>query len=157
MNLPESIKGFTFPFLRIVINSKGVKLKTNYQNIDNVSIILLLKAYLIFLVIQELNHFMKRYLNQNMSYKICKTSEIKGYKEGGEQLIKLLFGHILIENSLNITQAEYILDINNWNKKSVQEFRNDFLNIKKNNDNEKCLVFLSSEEKSICDHSKLFG
>ena len=96
MNLPESIKGFTFLFLKIIINSKGVKLKTNSQNIDKLSILLLLKAYLIFLLIYELNHFMKRYLNQNKSYKICKTPEIKDYKEGGEQLIKLLFGHILI-------------------------------------------------------------
>lgn len=157
MNLPESIKGFTFRFLKIVINSKGVKLKINSRNIDKQSILLLLKAYLIFLVIHELNHFMKRYLNQKKSYKICKTPVIKDYKEGGEQLIKLLFGHILIGNSLNIKQADYILDINNWKKKSVQDFRKDFLNIKKNNDNDKCIVFLSSEEKSICDHSKLLG
>ena len=157
MNLPESIKGVTFPFSKIIINSKGVKLKANSQNIDKLSILLLLKAYLIFLVIHELNNFMKRYLNQNKSYKICETHEIKDYKEGGEQLIILLFGHILIENSLNIKQAEYILDIKNWMKTSVQVFRNDFLKIKKNNDNEKCSIFLSSEEKSICDHSKLFG
>lgn len=157
MNLPESIKGFTFRFLKIVINSEGVKLRTNSRNIDKQSILVLLKAYLIFLVIHEFNHFMKRYLNQNKSYKVCKTPEIKDYKEGGEQLIKLLFGHILIENSLNIKQAEYILDINNWKKESVQVFRNDFMKIKKNNDNDKCIVFLSSEEKSICDHSKLFG
>ena len=155
MNLPESIKGFTFRFLKIVINSKGVKLKPNSKNIENITI--LLTAYLVFLAIHELNHFMKRYLNQNKSFKVCKTPEIKEYKEGGEQLIKLLFGHILIENSLNIKQAEYILDINNWTKKSVREFRNGFLEIKKNIDSEKCIVFLSSEEKSICDHSKLFG
>ena len=155
MNLPESIKGFTFRFLKIVINSKGVKLKPNSKNIENITI--LLTAYLVFLAIHELNHFMKRYLNQNKSFKVCKTPEIKEYKEGGEQLIKLLFGHILIENSLNIKQAEYILDINNWMKKSLREFRNDFLEIKKNIDSEKCIVFLSSEEKSICDHSKLFG
>ena len=159
MNLPESIKGFAFRFLKIIINSEGVKLKTNGRNIDKQSIFALLKAYLIFLVIHELNHFMKRYLNQNKSFKVYKTPEIKDYKEGGEgeQLIKLLFGHILIENSLNIKQAEYILDINNWKNQSVQVFRNDFMKIKKNNNNDKCIVFLSSEEKSICDHSKLFG
>ncbi len=28
MNLPKSIKGFTFRFLKIVVNSEGVKLKT---------------------------------------------------------------------------------------------------------------------------------
>lgn len=157
MNLPESIKGFTFRFLKIVINSNGVKLKATSQDIDYSSILLLLKAYLIFLIIHELNHFMKRYLNQNKSYKICKTPEIKEYKEGGELLIKLLFGHILIENSLNIEQAKYILNVENWYKHSVKSFREDFMKIKKNNNKEKCIVFLSSEKKSICDHSKLFG
>ena len=147
MNLPKSIKGFTFRFLKIIVNSEGVELK-NKEHIDEENILILLKAYLIFLIIHELNHFMKRYLNKKNSYKVCKTPEIKEHKEGGEQLIKLLFGHILIENSLNIEQAKYILDINNWNKKSVFEFKNDFKNIKKNSENNNNIVFLTSEKQS---------
>ena len=162
MSLPESIKAFTFRFLKIVINSEGIEINNkndiddNIGNINMEVIFILLKAYLVFLVIHELNHFMKRFLNKNESYKICKTPEIKEYKEGGEKLIQLLFGHILIENSLNKEQANYILDINNWNKSSVYEFRREFLNIKKNSD-DKCLVYLSSQKKSYCDHTKLFG
>ena len=156
MNLPKSIKGFTFRFLKIVVNSEGVEFKTK-EYPDEENIIILLKAYLIFLIIHELNHFMKRYLNKNNSFKVCKTPEIKEHKEGGEQLIKLLFGHILIENSLNIEQAKYILDINNWNKKSVFEFKKDFKNIKNNSENNNSIVFLTSEKHSICDHNKLSG
>ena len=154
MNLPKSIKGFTFRFLKIVVNSEGVKLKTK-EYIDKENIIILLKAYLIFLIIHELNHFIKRYFNKNKSFKMCKTPEIKENKEGGEQLIKLLFGHILIENTLNIEQAKYILNINNWNKKSVFEFKKDFMNIEKTYENNNSIVYLTSEKHSICEHSKL--
>ena len=85
MSLPESIKAFTFRFLKIVINSEGIRLK-NEQSYNTIIILLLLKAYLVFIVIHELNHFMKRYLNQNQIYDLCKTPIVKDYKEGGEQL-----------------------------------------------------------------------
>ena len=158
MNLPESIKTFTFGFLKIVINSEGVKLKTkNNAYLDKSILLIFLQVYLIFLIIHEFNHFMKRYLHQNKSFKICKTQEIKEYKEVGEHLIKILFGHILIGNCLNLEQANYILNIENWHKKSVYQFKKDFMNIKKNAEKDKCIVFLISEENTICDHSKLFG
>ena len=100
---------------------------------------------------------MKRYLNKNKAVDLCKTLSIKDYKEGGEQLIKLLFGHILIENTLNVEQAKYILEIKNWNKKSITEFKRDFLNIQKGSKGDNCIVYLSSKMESICDHSKLNG
>ena len=156
MSLPESIKAFTFRFLKIVINSEGIRLK-NEQSYNTIIILLLLKAYLVFIVIHELNHFMKRYLNKNQIYDLCKTPIIKDYKEGGEQLIKLLFGHILIENSINVEQAQFILEPKNWNKKSVIEFRNEFKKIKKDSKNDNCIVYLKAESKSICDYSKLNG
>jgi hypothetical protein len=162
MSLPETIKAFTFRFLKIVINSEGVRLNNEQStnsiiNIDNDAILLLLKAYLVFIIIHELNHFMKRYLNKNQIYDLCKTPTVKDYNEGGEQLIKLLFGHILIENSLNIEQAKYILEPKNWNKKSVLEFRKEFSKIKKDSRNDNCIVYLRSTKDSICDHSKLNG
>ena len=156
MSLPESIKAFTFRFLKIVINSEGIRLK-NEQSYNTIIILLLLKAYLVFIVIHELNHFMKRYLNKNQIYDLCKTPIIKDYKEGGEQLIKLLFGHILIENSINVEQAQFILEPKNWNKKSVIEFSSEFKNIKKDSKNDNCIVYLKAESKSICDYSKLNG
>ena len=156
MSLPESIKAFTFRFLKIVINSEGIRLK-NEQSYNTIIILLLLRAYLVFIVIHELNYFMKRYLNKNQIYDLCKTPIIKDYKEGGEQLIKLLFGHILIENSINVEQAQFILEPKNWNKKSVIEFRNEFKKIKKDSKNDNCIVYLKAESKSICDYSKLNG
>ena len=63
MSLPESIKAFTFLFLKIVIKSKGVRLKNeesknSNKNIGDNIILLLLKADLVFIIIHELNHFM---------------------------------------------------------------------------------------------------
>ena len=162
MSLPESIKAFTFRFLKIVINYEGVRLNNEKSTDDDKGIetdiiLLLLRAYLVFIVIHELNHFMKRYLNKNQIYDLCKTPTVKEYKEGGEQLIKLLFGHILIENSINIEQAKFILEPKNWNKKSVIEFRTEFSKIKKDSRKDNCIIYLSSESKSKCDHSKLNG
>ena len=50
-----------------------------------------------------------------------------------------------------------VLDIKNWNKKSVLDFKNDFSKIATNKGNEGSIVYLNSEEMSICDHSKLFS
>ena len=158
MSLPESIKGFTFRFLKIVINNEGIQFETaNDENIDKSIMLTLLQAYLVFIIILELNQYINRYLNKNKSFKICKTPEIKEYKECGEQLIKLLFGHILIDNSLNVQQANFVLNEESWNKNSVSEFRRNFLNIETNCQKDKCIVYLSSKKNSLCDHSKLFG
>ena len=162
MNLPETIKAFTFRFLKIVVNIKGIKLKNEQaknsnEEIDNNVTFLLLEAYLVFIAIKELNHFMKIYLNQNQTYDLCKTSHLKDFKEGGEHLIKLLFGHILIENTLNVEQAKYILETQNWNKKSATEFCSEFCKIKKDPNNNNCIVYLNSENKSMCDYTKLIG
>ena len=156
MALPEEIKGFTFQFLKICINYQGIKLI--YGNIKNK--LTLLKAYLVFVIIHELNHFIKRYFNINKLNNVSRTPIIKGSDdkgEGGQQLIKLLFGEVNINKFLNVEQAEYILDINNWNKKSVIQFRKNFSLIKKDNNKDESMVYLSSEKESICDHSKLFA
>ena len=156
MGLPSSIKGFTFRFLKIVINSEGIQFPSYpNQEIDKEIKITLLKAYLVFVIIHEQNHFMKRYFNQKQANILCNTPVIKDIGEGGRQLIKLLFGDELIKKNLNIEQAKYILDINNWNKKSVFEFKKGFLEIKTGNYGDKCIVYLTSSDESICDHSKL--
>ena len=64
MELPKSIKGFTFCYLKIVINSEGISFP-NFQNqdIDASNKLILLKAYFIFLII----HFMERYFNTKYS------------------------------------------------------------------------------------------
>ena len=156
MGLPSSIKGFTFRFLKIVINSEGIQFQSERnQKIDIESKFKLLKAYLIFLIIHEQNHFMKRYFNINQTNTLCNTPLIKNISEGGRQLIKLLFGDKLIKKKLNIEQANFILDVTNWNKKSVFEFKKCFMEINTGNSGDKCITYLSSSDESICDHSKL--
>ena len=66
-----------------------------------------------------------------------------------------MFGDALINKCINCKQAKYILDIRNWKKNSVFEFRSGFLNISSENSEESSIVYLSSEINSICDHSKL--
>ena len=146
-SLPSSIKGFTFRFLKIVVNPEGIVFPyfQNEQNNKKIKLILL-KAYLIFLLIQEQNHFLDI---------LCKTPDIKGYDEDKRQLIELLFGDESIKTKLNIEQAKYILDSNKWKKSSVYEFKRDFLAIKSGKDIDKCFIYLSSYEESMCDHSKL--
>jgi len=160
MALPEEIKGFTFRFLKIVINSEGADIVSKNKNINDNDINILLKAYLVFIVIHELNHFMKRQFNKNQTIDVCRSPKIKGFDdegEGGKQLIKLLFGDVLINKYLNIEQAKYILDMKNWSKKSVNEFREDFLKIETSIGYEDSIVYLISEKMSFCDHSKLFA
>ena len=149
MGLPKTIKGFTFRFLKIVINTNGIIL-----NMDDNSKIILLKAYLIFILIHEQNHFIKRYFNINYGVHLCDTPNINGYDEGGRHLIKLLFGDEMIHKNINIEQAKYILDKNNWANKSIYEFKSDFKKIKIGGTKD-TIVYLTSEYSSTCDHSKL--
>ena len=59
----------------------------------------------------------------------------------------------MINKNLNLDQAKYILDPKNW-KKSIFEFKNDFMKIETGGNNES-ILYLDSEYSSICDHSKL--
>ena len=154
MALPKTIKAFTFRFLKIILNYNGIKLNRT-EKYDAKE---LLKAYLIFIIIHEQNHFIKRYFNENLAYDECCTPKINvlDEEEGSKQLIKLLFGDPLINNFINVEQAKYILEIDNWRKKTLKDFKNDFEKITKNNDNSSTILYLSSSNNSyICDHSKL--
>ena len=149
MGLPKTIKGFTFRFLKIVINTKGIIL-----NMDEISKITLLKAYLIFVLIHVQNHFIKRYFNISSDVHLCDTPNINGYNKGGKHLIKLLFGEEMIHKNINLEQAKYILDINNWTTKSILEFKNGFQRIQVGGTKD-TIIYLTSEYSSECDHSKL--
>ena len=92
MALPEEIKGFTFRFLKIIINTEGVNIESKKTNIDDSDKNILLRAYLVFKVIHELNHFMKRQFNLDSTIDACKTPKMKVFDdevEVGKQLIKL--------------------------------------------------------------------
>ncbi len=144
MRLPKTIKGFAFRFLKIVFNSRGIKL--NLDNTSNTSI--LLRAYLIFVIIHEQNNFIKRCFNKGAN-----TPKINIYDEGERDLIKILFGEEMIKNNLNLDQAKFILNLNNW-KKSIIVFKNDFMKIETGG-NKESILYLDSEYSSFCDHSKL--
>ena len=53
MRLLEFIGGFAFRFLKIVLNSEGIKFNPENNNY----IPILLKAYLVFVIIHEQNHY----------------------------------------------------------------------------------------------------
>ena len=150
MQLPEKFKGFTFRFLKIVLNSQGIKLskKDKYNDI-------LLKAYLAFVIIHEQNQFIWSFLNINIQINLCKTLKIVENNKKGKFLIKLLFGHELLRKFLNLEQAKYILDVKNWYKKTFNEFREGFEAINPEENNGESIIYLNSESISLCDHSKL--
>ena len=77
MALPEEIKGFTFRFLKIVINSEGVNIESKNTNINDNDINILLKAYLVFIIIHELNHFMKRQFNKDQILMFVELQKLK--------------------------------------------------------------------------------
>ncbi len=153
MSLPKTIKGFTFRFLKIVLNCNGIRFN---GKIDNSNLNDLLEAYLVFVMVHEQNHFMKRFFNINEDYRLCGTPKINNDEgEGGKLLIELLFGDPLIHKSLNEEQAKYILNIGNWENKTLKNFRKDFEKIPKNDHNKSSIVYLDSFNSTICDHSKL--
>ena len=158
MRLPSVIKGFTFRFLKIILNCNGIEFKINNEKENTDKENELIKAYLVFVILYVQNHFIKRNQNKGINFNLFKTPNINNVKEGGEQLIDLLFGDILINNCINQKQANYILDINNWKNKSLYQFRNDFIKITKDtteSTKESSIIYLRSYRHSICDHSKL--
>ena len=70
--------------------------------------------------------------------------------EGGKELIKLLFNHHLLNRKIISSQAKYILDIKNWENKSLNEFRNDYLNVKTETKDNSVLYLDISEKSDIC-------
>ena len=66
MRLPEFIGGFAFRFLKIVLNSEGIKFNPENNNY----IPILLKAYLVFVIIHEQNHYMLTNINNILEKEI---------------------------------------------------------------------------------------
>ena len=151
MGLPETFKGFTFRFQKIILNFQGI----NFSPLNITNKKGLLKAYLVLVIIHEQNLFIKSFLNIKLNSNLCKTPKINDgndKQEGGKQLIKLLFGDY---KCISLKLAKYILDSNNWKKNSVFEFRKGFLNILSEKSEDSPIVYSNLEIDSICDHSKL--
>ena len=100
-----------------------------------------MKAYLILVIINEENHFIKRYFYKNVKSHINNTQKIQEYDEDGKDLIKIIFGYDVVNKSLYLDQAYFIKDIKNWSK-SIYEFKNEFLNIKKMKAKKQLLLYI---------------
>ena len=81
--LPKTIKGFTFRFLKIILNCNGIIFngKTDNSNLND-----LLKAYLAFVIVHETNYFMKIFFNINVEYQLCNTPKINNDEGKGPKL-----------------------------------------------------------------------
>jgi hypothetical protein len=144
MQLSSQFKGITCRFLKIIINSQGIIFnKDENTEDDNIKLI---SAYLIFIIIHEFNHLIKRYYKIGYDKDDGITSR---ENEGGKEIINLLFGHHLLNRNINITQAKYILNINNWNMKNIKAFREEYSKISTVLD-DKSISCLFSDEEDIC-------
>ena len=157
MELPNGIKAFTTNFLRIVLNCTDIDFVEGNE-IDEIKIkenkTLILKAYLIHILIHEINYFLKRYYNSDKEIDEFNTQKINGNSiEGGEQLIELIFNDKFIGKKIDLKTAKFILNINNWNNFFLNEFREEIAKIMKENNNEMHITSLSLEEGCFCAHS----
>ncbi len=59
----------------------------------------------------------------------------------------MLFGRHYLNKKINLSQAEYILDINNWKNKSLKDFREDYSKIKLDS---KSIHYFFFDEGEIC-------
>ena len=143
LRLTDRYKGIICRFFKIIINSQDVHFneKENNEN-DNIK---LLTAYLIFIIIQEFYQFMK--IIYNFNFDEYNTGNTSSQNEESREFINLLFGGILLNKKINLSQAEYILDINNWKNKSLTNFREDYSKIKPNN---KSIHYSFFDEDIIC-------
>ena len=145
MPLSKNFKAFTFRFLKIIINTENVEFKKGEQDLDEQSKKILMKAYLTFIIIHEINHLIKRVNKIGIDSE--KSATLRG-EEGGKELIELLFGHLLLNQNINMEQAKYILELNNW-KKGLTEFRRGYNNtIEKTKG--RSIAFLYTGQSEIC-------
>ena len=145
MPLSKNFKAFTFRFLKIIINTENVEFKKGEQDLDEQSKKILMKAYLTFIIIHEINHLIKRVNKIGIDSE--KSATPRG-EEGGKELIELLFGHHLLNQNINMEQAKYILELNNW-KKGLTEFHRGYNNtIEKTKG--RSIAFLYTGQSEIC-------
>ena len=107
----------------------------------------------------ELNHnFYNMFYYQENGNIPLKTPRNKNFpmREGGRIMEKLLFGKIIV--NINIIEALYILDENNYNK-DIYQFKNDFENLTGIEAKKEHYTINGefSEFNSIYDAKELFG
>lgn len=143
MPLSKEFKAFTMRYLKIVINVCDIKFpKENSINDDHI----LLKSYLVFILIHELNHLIKRLNNIG---EITEKASTPRDIEGGKEIISLLFENHLLNKHINLEQANYILDLSNWEKKTLKDFKDGYISIS-NEKKETSISFLYIGYSEIC-------
>ena len=86
--------------------------------------ILLLKSYLVFLLINELNNLI--ILLNNVEEDSEKANPKQKRKK---ELMNLLFDHYLLNHYFDLEKAKYLLDLNNWEKKNLKDFKEGYIPI----------------------------
>ena len=111
--LPNSLKGITHRFLRIIINISGITIlkgKEN-KNLINTNI----KCLLMLTIIHEMNHFLRRLSCESECINNCSTPRDKDDHDGGELMFKELLNRFTF-STLNETQSLNIINPINWNE-----------------------------------------
>ena len=144
MDLSTEFKEFSFRFLGIIIKTSNVSFRIIENNSNKKNNYILVKAYLIYLILHELNYFIKRIYNIG----IDSDKAVTPRKEDGKVLIELLFGHHLLNRNINTEQANYILDYGNWCG-DLSSFCNRYKSIK-NDYKSNSICYTSTDYDSIC-------
>lgn len=109
--LPYGDRAYTInPLKKIAINPAQFFLGKDIIKDEN-EIKTILKGYFMIVLLHETAHFLRLFYKNNNNNKVFEHTP-RG-KEGGEMFIKYLFGVRSI-NHINKTQAENILNYNNW-------------------------------------------
>ena len=117
METPEGIKGYTNRYLLIILNCNGLQLNgLTFDASKNI-----LKCCIVLSILHELNNYLRRDKCRNKEYTLISTTRRKEDYDGGELLFDVIFGVKFIQ-TLNEEQASYIMNINNWNKSTI-DFR----------------------------------
>ncbi len=124
MPLSRHYKAFTVRFLKIVINIYDIKFIHEDPDTNEDTDILLLKSYLVFLLINELNNLI--ILLNNVEEDSEKANPKQKRKK---ELMNLLFDHYLLNHYFDLEKAKYLLDLNNWEKKNLKDFKEGYIPI----------------------------
>ena len=133
ISFPSSLQGITV-FNGYVVIKKQSHGKNEFR-IEPVH-----RGFTLLTILHEFGHFVQRIsMNTNMQWLNDQIPEYvqrngankRNIKDAGSILITKIFGYEL--NSINISASEYLLDINNWNKKK-SDFQAQFASLSNNNE-----------------------
>ena len=145
-NLPESKKAVTLRYLVIFVNELHYSYEKCYADAEKEELRI---AFFIIVLLHELTHYLFRVEHPNeLSSNFSTIDEDKNRKEGGKLIQEYLFGLYEI-NTISITQAKAILNINNWDSEEKTIIKDTFTskNIEPQ-ENMSSITFMNSKQKN---------